>query len=585
MRCTASLLILLLLLIAVSAQAVSISFGQPVDRSTCSEIRHSDCSYNFSRLAAQTFLFRGQAAANSIPGHAVADLRVIYDIPYSLSRDVTVVPLADGAAARVERVSIRFDVDYIVLLKAIPDLAQIGGVQSAQAFSASVRSLGGYFGDSIPGASVSGSQLDLVDGRLQMTFTPGLNESGPRASEAETDSLGLPADFRAWEDSESPSQADYSQPFTFTQTFDDVLRVSFRMLADSQRSGFLSVNGGGATACAGLGNDLLIERVDDTDCDTPGLGLGVEATVRSNGSFETIVKAPSATVLPSIWENEFGAVLPLVSSADDDFEDVALSFSFPFAGSTYSSLSVNSNGGLVLGGEGYLDYDIWLDSDFEPDFSALGAPTLAVLGTDLAPGFGGEVRFNDFGDRAVITWLSVASFTESDGELFFATFQVQLRDDGSIVYGYGDIFGDPLGLSQGIVVGITQGDGATPPASVDLSASPGLLSSTTIHEIWCYNEDPSDDPSFSFCFEPGRPNNSGLDLEGTNVIFTPEGDTGFTVTALPEPGSGLLAAATLATLAGIARRRPERRTRRKETSSPWRTDRLEAGSEGASVVD
>jgi hypothetical protein len=266
--------------------------------------------------------------------------------------------------------------------------------------------------------------------------------------------------------------------------------------------------------------------------------------------------APAAQALPPIWESEFGERLVAVSDSDDGLENVDLSFAFPFAGSMHTTIAVNADGGIGLGTDVYVEHDLWKVLVFEPEFTDLGQASLAIFTTDLNPEFSGEIFFNDFGDRAVVTWVLVASYEySSTGVPFIATIQAQLRHDGTSVYAYREFLGDPLaGLGHGVVVGLSEGAGAPPPGSLDLTEGPGAVDSTTIYEIWCDDEDPQGDPAESACFEPGRPNNSGFDLELASLVFTPSGDAGFVVTSVPEPASGLAGAAALATLVALARR-------------------------------
>lgn len=305
----------LLTFITVSANAASISFGVPTDLSTCSEVRHSDCSRNISRnvpinipsvySSPTGIIIRGQASANSnVTGAATADTTITYNIPYSVSRNVSVTPGPGGAVASVEAFDLDFSGIYRSLLITNDDILQVGGTQSARAFNASITSLGGFFSTiSMAGHSLSGDNTfgnTLQNGGVE-TFTPGLNASGLRRSEADTDAQGLPIDFRVWDDFLGPQAQDYSQPFKFTQTFDDVLSLSFRLHADSRASGLFSADGGSAIACAGLGSAFggnILNGVVDTGCTgLYGLFMGVEIT--SQGTYQTVVGA--VPVPAAVW--------------------------------------------------------------------------------------------------------------------------------------------------------------------------------------------------------------------------------------------------------------------------------------------
>ncbi|MGB5260836.1 MAG: hypothetical protein WBO34_09980, partial [Gammaproteobacteria bacterium] len=211
--------------ITLSANAASIVFGAATDLGSCSETGRSDCSKNLSRnIPINTSVFssptgiivRGQASANSgLTGAATADLRVTYDIPYSITRNVSVTPGPGGALASFENFELAFSAIYLSYLTAKDDFGQIGGAQSARAYNASITSAGGFFGPlSLVGHSLSGDNANTISQRSGdfTTFTPGLNASDPRQSEAGTDAQGIPTDFRAWDDFLGPQAQDYSQP-------------------------------------------------------------------------------------------------------------------------------------------------------------------------------------------------------------------------------------------------------------------------------------------------------------------------------------------------------------------------------------
>ena len=147
----------------------------------------------------------------------------------------------------------------------------------------------------------------------------------------------------------------------------------------------------------------------------------------------------------------------LLSLGDDDSIEVPLGFSFPFNGTNYSSVFVNSNGNLTFGSG---------DTDFTESVSEMlsDQPRIAPLWDDLSPNQGGLVIFDSGAGQASITFDSVPEFA------FFTSggansFTITLREDGSasIVYG-------AVSAADGIV-GTSPGGGVADNGGVDLSSN------------------------------------------------------------------------------------------------------------------
>lgn len=237
---------------------------------------------------------------------------------------------------------------------------------------------------------------------------------------------------------------------------------------------------------------------------------------------------------PPIWDAEFGDDTGL--QADDDYIDMTLGFMFPFAGTDYDTVSINSNGGVMLGidgvyaGDQYVDYDLWEISYFVSDFSDVGNPAIVPFNTDLDNGDGpvGTIYFKTDATTAVITWVGMG--TNQNDTLAFITFQLILASDGTITFGYDGINGDLINdLDEGIVVGVSTGLDGTPPASSDLSAPMNAdVTAATTYEVWCYDENMVVDGA-CFAQDGSRPDNSGFDLDQTNVVFAPNATGGFDI--------------------------------------------------------
>lgn len=256
----------------------------------------------------------------------------------------------------------------------------------------------------------------------------------------------------------------------------------------------------------------------------------------------TLTWSFASIAAPPIWDTDFGpAIGPL---SDDDEENQALGFMFPFDGVMYDSISIGSNGGIMLGnggvypGDAYTIYYAWYDGDFEDGFSEVGNPAIFAFVTDLDPGDGGSIHYKTDGTTAVITWDSVVSY-ETNVEIL--DFQATLASDGTITFGYdGPITADLVDdLDTGIVIGVSNGMDLTPPASSDLSVPMNAdPSSKTTYEIWCNDENMMVGGS-CYAQDGSRPDNYAFDLDQTNVVFTPNAMGGFDISsngAAPDPG-------------------------------------------------
>ena len=141
---------------------------------------------------------------------------------------------------------------------------------------------------------------------------------------------------------------------------------------------------------------------------------------------------------------------------DDDSQRIALPFPFPYFGSSYNEVFVNSDGNLTFG---VGDEDTGARS---LPRALAGAPRIAPLYADFNPAAAAaQVRAYVISDRVVVTWDGVPQF----GSTRRQTFQVELHDDGAIAFHYLSI-----SLNQAIV-GIFPGGGASEPEAVDLSAT------------------------------------------------------------------------------------------------------------------
>jgi hypothetical protein len=303
-----ALLAAALLLSAASADAVTFAFGSgslsgtpalagnAADRSATSTASNTATSFNV----------RGQASADhgiTTNPNASADLTITYTIPYTVTRTVTVTPGVGGpATAAFESATLTFDVTFSG--SADKDNSQTtGGLGQATVFAASISSNNGFFAlQSYSGAALTGggglARSPFTRTTVDPTYGAGVNFSGPVRTELQVDMLGIPTDWRAWQDFAPPGAADYSVPFNVIQTFTDTLTVTFRLRAESRPSGSISVTGGEAIACAGQTSTLGSFALDNAaNC---GTGFTGNVGIVSNGFTIVAVPEPGTIALLGI---------------------------------------------------------------------------------------------------------------------------------------------------------------------------------------------------------------------------------------------------------------------------------------------
>jgi hypothetical protein len=160
---------------------------------------------------------------------------------------------------------------------------------------------------------------------------------------------------------------------------------------------------------------------------------------------------------------------PLADLKDDDeipFE-FPEGFTFPFFGTSYTGVVVNSDGNLTLGsgdgGTGDRDEDRFLS----------GPARIAPLFTDLDPGEAGEISVVTDTGLVAFTWEDVPEFSDQGGRPA-NRFSVTLFETGDILFSYQAVDITPDGDVQAIV-GINPGllSEGTP---VDLSSQESLVS-------------------------------------------------------------------------------------------------------------
>src|SRR5262245_30301352 len=101
----------------------------------------------------------------------------------------------------------------------------------------------------------------------------------------------------------------------------------------------------------------------------------------------------SSSAAPALWETDLGSPLASLAGQDTATQNVALSFMFPFAGSSYGNVYVGVDGYLNLGSDAGYPFADPVASDLLDSTSPLIAPFF----TDIDLIQMGSIHFNDLG--------------------------------------------------------------------------------------------------------------------------------------------------------------------------------------------
>lgn len=156
----------------------------------------------------------------------------------------------------------------------------------------------------------------------------------------------------------------------------------------------------------------------------------------------------------------------LLDLDDDDFEEVALQFSFPFNGTNYNSVFVNSNGNLTFGNG---------DTEFSETVSEFLSqePRIAPLWDDLSPDQGGLVIADSKAGSFSVSFIDVPEFMTFNAN----SFAVTLDSSGDIAIIYGNV------AAVDGIAGVTPGGNiAGGPGAVDLSTAGSLSAGGSAYE-------------------------------------------------------------------------------------------------------
>lgn len=131
-----------------------------------------------------------------------------------------------------------------------------------------------------------------------------------------------------------------------------------------------------------------------------------------------------------IWQDISGTGSVLsISSSDDSYEAVNLSYAFPFYGVDYTTIYVGTNG--------FITFETGNSSLSNTAIPSTSTPNglIAALWDDLDPGNGGNIYFQDFSSYSIVQFDSVRHNSASGTY----TFQYVLHNNGRIEIFYKDI--------------------------------------------------------------------------------------------------------------------------------------------------
>lgn len=291
--------------------------------------------------------------------------------------------------------------------------------------------------------------------------------------------------------------------------------------------------------------------------------------------------APTALATPpATWESDIGTQIASISSVDDyttfekgagvRFADIGDgTFTFPYLATiggvqavhTFGGddlLSVSSNGFVHLipqahAGDGYSG-DGCCSGDVA-DFLRNEVPLISPFWVDLYAVYGdashGNVgmgifqnSFDDNGDgrrdRVVITWNTQWYVGRSQTELTtnHVQAQLQLLSDGTIIFGYDGVsWASPP--NEDVLLGITSGDlGAVNPTPFEtdfLGTLPQTTgTSSTVFQLFCSSGAATcGSTTINGGTVPRSP--AVRDLDGKNIVFTPNASGGYTVSDSARP--------------------------------------------------
>lgn len=215
-------------------------------------------------------------------------------------------------------------------------------------------------------------------------------------------------------------------------------------------------------------------------------------------------------LVPCQFETSPGTGL---NQSDDDLTVIGFTggFSFTFFGVSYNEVVVNSNGNLTFGGG-----DTTYDPQPLPDHVVNGLPRISLAFVDFNPGAGGDVFFEQFPERFVVTWAFVPLYSSGG----INTLQVILNSTGRIDFVYNSM------TANGTQVGADDQD-------ISVAISPG--GTPTVMNVNYDVETPFSTTGPAAIYENFNPSNL-FDLDFQCLVFQPNANGGYDVQRTVLPG-------------------------------------------------
>lgn len=191
---------------------------------------------------------------------------------------------------------------------------------------------------------------------------------------------------------------------------------------------------------------------------TPGIfgtfqGLVVDPTLAWSYNLTAATRISVSSGIPAA---AIGSTV--MAQGDDTFVYLPFTtFQFPFYGSVYTDVYVNSNGNITFGAG-----DPSLGGS--PSTMATGSPRISPWWDDLNPGVGGAVAYTETPTSLSVSWIGVPEFYNTGSN----DFAIQLDATGLITMSWGamDATGGLIGISAG---------GANPYTTIDISGTYGAF--------------------------------------------------------------------------------------------------------------
>jgi hypothetical protein len=256
-----------------------------------------------------------------------------------------------------------------------------------------------------------------------------------------------------------------------------------------------------------------------------------------------LMPAPSHAT-PILWQSNFGTkVTGFMTDASGGLMPEGLSFSFPYEGLTYTSVTLATTGFVWVSGVNTAQGTVVTSQANALAFFEGSPARIAPAWYDLRPDLSSNaaIYFNDTGSDAIFTFVNVPSETSNSDP---ATFQLQLLSSGEIIFSYLTLDSASLGSDNGVMIGVTDTANFSPfPFSVaSIAAGNSITTSNT--GIYDYLN---------------RTDN--FNLSGQSIVFVPQSSGGFqssgfqVFNGVPEPGTLCPTAAVILLSAVIFLRR------------------------------